>query len=404
MDTTEKTAKGFAIHCDKAGRIQKVLHDELEIFTDPSQDQSLLQIVDRASREKMLEFLLKVSTQGAAFDWEINIAVKDQIFTMHFVGGTLEEKLLVAGAKSSVDVLELYEAMMSISNEQINKLRSLLKEQSEAKNQPSQNKTMLYDELSYLNNELVTLQRELTKKNVELVNLNEQKNQFLGMAAHDLRNPLWVIMAYSELLLDDLKDNLDEQQTKCLNSIYKSSEFMLKLINDLLDVAKIESGKLSLELEPADITALAKDNVTRNNVLASKKQIEITLIQEENLPNLMIDRQKIDQVLNNLLSNAVKFSHPGSKIEVNLSKDEKEFIIAVKDQGQGIPTGELDKLFMPFKKTSVKSTGGEKSTGLGLSIVKKIVVGHKGKIWVESQPGQGSTFYFSLPLQTDAKP
>jgi signal transduction histidine kinase len=116
------------------------------------------------------------------------------------------------------------------------------------------------------------------------------------------------------------------------------------------------------------------------------------------IPFMMIDKAKIEQVLNNLITNAVKFSNPGSSVEMRLTKSGEDVVLSVTDHGLGIPPQELDKLFKPFQRTSVRSTGGEESTGLGLAIVRKVVVGHAGKVWVDSEVGKGSTFYASLPI------
>ncbi len=248
------------------------------------------------------------------------------------------------------------------------------------------------------NNELSNLSRELQKTNAELVKLNELKNQFLGMAAHDLRNPIGVILTYSDFLLEEAGDVLKEEHAQFLAIIRKSSEFMLSLLNDLLDVAKIESGRLDLDLEPADLVALIRNNVTLNQSLADKKSIRIIFRNDMPLPTILMDRTKIEQVLNNLISNAIKFSPLGTTVEVNILKSANHLTVSVRDDGQGIPESERKKLFQPFSRTSVKSTGGEKSTGLGLAIVRKIVMGHGGKIGVDSEVGRGSTFYFTLPL------
>jgi signal transduction histidine kinase len=175
--------------------------------------------------------------------------------------------------------------------------------------------------------------------------------------------------------------------------------FMLRLVEDLLDIAKITSGKVLLDLRPLNLVALAKHSIALNNILAFGKQIEIKLCEGDELPDIIADAAKLEQVLNNLLSNAIKFSYPHSTVEVRIARNENCVTIAVKDQGQGIPANELDQLFTPFAKTSVKSTAGERSTGLGLAITRQVVLEHKGKIWVESQVGQGSTFYVSLPIE-----
>ncbi|MEI6315595.1 MAG: ATP-binding protein [Syntrophus sp. (in: bacteria)] len=249
------------------------------------------------------------------------------------------------------------------------------------------------------NNDLSNLSRELQKTNAELTKLNELKNQFLGMAAHDLRNPIGVILTYSDFLLEEAEGVLKEEHTQFLAIIRRSSEFMLSLLNDLLDIAKIESGRLDLELEPADLAALIRNNVLLNQSLADKKAIRIIFRDEAPLLAVLMDSMKIEQVLNNLITNAVKFSPPGTTVEVNISKSADQLTLSVRDEGQGIPEDERKKLFQPFSRTSVKSTGGEKSTGLGLAIVRKIVLGHGGKIGVDSEVGRGSTFYFTLPLK-----
>ncbi len=248
------------------------------------------------------------------------------------------------------------------------------------------------------NHELSNLSRELQKTNAELVRSNDLKNQFLGMAAHDLRNPIGVILSYSEFLSEEAADVLNEEHLQFLQTIRRSSEFMLRLLNDLLDVARIESGRLDLEREPVDLAALIRENVLLNQVLADKKGIRIAFRAEDGLPPVPADRQKIEQVLNNLLSNAMKFSPAGTSVDVTLARNDGDAVVSIRDEGPGIPESDRQKLFQPFARMSVKSTGGEKSTGLGLAIVRKIVQGHAGRIRVDSEPGRGTTVSFSLPL------
>lgn len=255
-----------------------------------------------------------------------------------------------------------------------------------------------YDELSQLNNELANAYRDLAKKSAELSRLNDEKNRFLGMAAHDLRNPLDVILTYSELLLDEAAPRLDRDQVAFIGTIRSSSELMLHIIEDLLDLAKIESGKLELDLARVDLARLAEHNVIMSRVLAAKKGTGIELRIDGGPFPMLIDPPKIEQVLNNLIGNAVKFSPPGSTVEVRLTRGDGRVVIAVADQGPGVPPDELDRLFRPFERTRVRSTAGEKSTGLGLAIVKRIVEGHHGEIRVESGPGgKGSAFVVTLP-------
>jgi signal transduction histidine kinase len=257
----------------------------------------------------------------------------------------------------------------------------------------------MYDELSRLNNELANLQRELAKKNAELEHLSALKDQFLGMAAHDLRTPLSIILGYSSFLEEDLSGDLAEEQAEFLSVIRSSSRFMLHLVNSLLDVATIESGKLELELQPTDLAALVARTVSLNATLAEGKRIRLACECDERLPQMALDGPKMEQVLNNLLSNAIKFSYPDGTVVVRLVRQGDYAVLSVADHGRGIPEEQLDELFQWFARTRVKGTAGEKGTGLGLAIAQKIVEGHMGDIWVESTLGQGSRFYVSLPIQ-----
>lgn len=256
-------------------------------------------------------------------------------------------------------------------------------------------------ELQDANQQLLVMQGELKQKNLELARLNDQKDYFLGMAAHDLRNPLGHILLAVEMLEQQLDDSLTSEQTELLGMIYSSSEFMLQLVNELLDIARIESGKLELNRHPVNLATLVERNVQANRALAEKKQISLQFLAEASPPEIWLDPHKMGRVLDNLITNAVKFSYPGSPVTVRLGRHQNNVVIAVEDQGQGIPVDELGKLFEPFKRLSVKGTNGEPSTGLGLAIVKKIVMGHGGDVKVKSEAGKGSVFEVWLPVSEE---
>lgn len=256
----------------------------------------------------------------------------------------------------------------------------------------------LYNRLTQLNNELANAQRQLIKSNLELEHLNAEKTRFLGMAAHDLRTPIGAIQIYSQFLLEEACDVLSPEQVEFIGAIRDSSRFMLRLINDLLDLSTIESGNLKLDLGTADLHELLTRNIGLNRVLAAQKQVRIEIHESGVACVIAVDRIKFDQVLNNLLSNAIKFSPPGATITVQTQVSQSEAVVRVVDHGPGIPADELQNLFRPFHRTSVTATSTEPSTGLGLAITKRIVEGHGGRVWVESKVGQGSTFSFALPL------
>jgi len=239
----------------------------------------------------------------------------------------------------------------------------------------------------------------LRRQQIELKVLNDLKNYFLGMAAHDLRNPLGAIIGFGEILNDELSSSLTPRQAHFFDVILKASGFMRGLINDLLDISAIESGHISLERQPVDITVPVTRSVEIGRALASKYNMPITISCPELLPQVFADNRRIEQVIDNLLSNAMKYSQPGTDITVRLRHENNEVIISVADQGPGIPEKEQHKLFQAFGKTSVKPVSEtELSTGLGLLIVKKIVEAHEGRIWFISEPGKGTEFFFSLPV------
>lgn len=238
----------------------------------------------------------------------------------------------------------------------------------------------------------------LEQQNRELEDLNRQKNEFCGMAAHDLRNPITVIQNSSSIILKYLGENLTDKQKEFLKKINDSSQFTIKLLSDLLDISKIESGRLELEITQNDYIDFLKNNIELNNFFANEKDISINLGLRDEIPLIDFDRNKIEQVLNNLISNAIKYSYPNTEINIEVEREGDFLLTKVIDQGQGIPEDEQPNIFKAFQKASTKPTAGEKSTGLGLAIAKKIVEGHKGEIWVKSEVGKGSTFYFKLPM------
>ena len=234
----------------------------------------------------------------------------------------------------------------------------------------------------------------------ELEQLNELKNKLLGIAAHDLRNPIGVIRGFSGFLADGTFGEVSENQKKYLQRIIKNCNHMLELIDDLLEISMIESGKLELKLTEVDIPSYLKEFQEYGAVMAAKKDITLELSLPEDMPKVVLDPQRINQVMNNLLSNAIKYSYPKTKVTIKaMINDCGELELSVKDQGQGIPKEDIPLLFMDYSKGSTRPTAGEKSSGLGLAIVRRIVNAHQGKLDIQSEPGKGSAFIFKLPLK-----
>ena len=234
---------------------------------------------------------------------------------------------------------------------------------------------------------------------LDLLEANEIKDRFLGMAAHDLRNPINAVRMMSEML--STVDVDDEPRRDFYKNMHRSAMQMLSLINDLLDVSAIESGTLQMRPITANLKKEIQDRVRMQQMTADNKKIVIS-IDEKDIPDSEFDTDRIGQVVDKLISNALKFSPPGTGIHVHLIFDQNNVGFTVEDEGPGIPANELSHLFEEFVKLSNRPTAGESSTGLGLSIVKKIVESHHGSIDVDSKVGRGTRFTVSIPMEMTA--
>lgn len=257
---------------------------------------------------------------------------------------------------------------------------------------------IVYEELLSLNNELNMASRKLQKQKAELQKLNDLKSHFLSIAAHDLRNPIGNIIAFSELISERIRKYQDNRMEDFIKNISDLSKYSLTLLNDVLEHIRLDSGEMRIKLTICDLNAILKESVSLNKLIAERKQIKIHFISESDVINIYADRNAMMQVINNILNNAIKYSFKSSNIQISSQVEDKFVKVSVKDEGQGIQKEEIEKLFKPFSKTSSTPTDNELSTGLGLSIVKKIINSHNGEIWVDSTVGKGSTFYYTIPI------
>ncbi|MBN2303043.1 MAG: hypothetical protein JXQ72_01110 [Anaerolineae bacterium] len=240
---------------------------------------------------------------------------------------------------------------------------------------------------------------QLTETNIQLREANELKNRFLANMSHELRTPLNSIIGYSELLLLNTYGNLGDVQTDRLKKVARNAHHLLELINDILDLSKIEAGRLELSLEPLAISTVIEAVLSEVTLKASQKGITIRSDYDGALPDIMAAPMRVRQIVTNLIGNAIKFTDTGS-ITVTARHDPQQGVVqvAITDTGIGIPADHLGTIFDEFRQVDESYTRQYEGTGLGLAITKLLVELHGGTISVKSEVGQGSTFIFTLPV------
>ena len=236
----------------------------------------------------------------------------------------------------------------------------------------------------------VTVLRNITLEK----ELDRLKEDFLHSITHDLRNPMTSIRGFLKFLIDGVAGTVNEKQKKMLETMDRASLRLLVLINDILDIAKLESGRITLNLALTDLRASAHKMMEITEGSALKKRIQLTLEAPETLPKIQCDAELIERVFSNLISNAVKFTPESGKIYIRIQERDADIEVAVVDSGEGIPQEYTNKIFDKFQQVAGQRKGG---TGLGLTICKHVVEAHLGRIWVESKMGEGAKFIFTIP-------
>jgi len=241
--------------------------------------------------------------------------------------------------------------------------------------------------------------REIADKSRQLEVASQHKSEFLANMSHELRTPLNAIIGFSEVLTDRMFGELNEKQEEYLKDIYASGTHLLSLINDILDLSKIEAGRMELELTDFDLPTALDSALTLVRERAGRRGIRLESAIDERLGEVRADERKIRQVVLNLLSNAIKFTPEGGRIEVRAVPVDESVEVSVSDTGVGIAPEDQERVFEEFRQVGTADKKAE-GTGLGLTLCRKFIQLHGGRIWVKSQLGQGSTFTFSLPLRS----
>jgi signal transduction histidine kinase len=248
--------------------------------------------------------------------------------------------------------------------------------------------------------ENVRLFDEIQDKSRQLAEASQHKSQFLANMSHELRTPLNAILGYTELILDSVYGDTPDKMREVLDRIQRNGRHLLGLINDVLDLSKIEAGQLNLSLADYSLKDVVQSVYSAVEALAKEKHIALKVEVPPHLPAARGDERKLTQVLLNLVGNAIKFTDTG-EVAIKASAANGSFTVAVRDTGPGIAEAEQAKIFEEFQQADSSITKKKGGTGLGLAIAKRIVELHGGRIWVESRPGHGSTFSFTLPTKVE---
>jgi len=247
-----------------------------------------------------------------------------------------------------------------------------------------------------LENRVEERTRELSQALDEVKIVSKRKSDFVSSVSHELRTPLTSIKGYASILLAGKLGAVPEEVHKRLEKINKHSDELVQFVNDLLDISRIESGKASMKLVPQGLRVILDEISDMLSVLLKEKEISFSSELPEDMPEVLIDKDQIKRVFINLINNAIKYT-PKGKISVRAVKLEKQVQVDISDTGCGIPENALERIFDEFYRVDSSLNQDVKGTGLGLALVKNIIEAHKGKIWVKSKVGEGSTFSFTLP-------
>ncbi|MBI3931406.1 MAG: PAS domain S-box protein [Chloroflexi bacterium] len=246
------------------------------------------------------------------------------------------------------------------------------------------------------------IEQELIEKTREVVRANQLKSEFLAQMSHELRTPLNVIIGFSELMIDEVPGKINEEQRQSLNDVLDNARRLLDLINDVLDLSRIESGKTELKLGNIALTEVVESLARTMMPILTPREQSLAVEIEDRLPPVLADEAKLKQVLLNLVDNASKFTPDGGKLKIKALREGDYCRVSVIDNGIGLKKEDQERIFDPFCQLDNPLARGERGTGLGLPLVKQIVESYGGQIWLESEYGKGSRFTFSLPLSASS--
>jgi len=248
------------------------------------------------------------------------------------------------------------------------------------------------------------MEEALQEKTRQLEAASQAKSKFLASMSHELRTPLNAVIGFSELLLDGVPGEINDEQRDCLNDILSSGQQLLNLINDVLDLSKIEAGRMELKLENLKLVDVIDEVVSTVTPMLDENKHKLAVSVGDGLPQVHADKSRLRQILLNLLGNAIKFTPPGGQLGIKVTREDDWCQVSVADNGIGIKKEDQEQIFEVFTHAETLPEEKKEGTGLGLALTKQFVEAIGGRIWVESEYGKGSKFTFTLPLAREGEP
>jgi signal transduction histidine kinase len=390
----KREVPSIALLCSREGLITQVLHAGLGL-AEPLPGAHFSTILKPGSTDKGRKFLKAIQAKRGVDGWQMDVLAKGGVYRLYFAGAQEGNQFAIVGVPTPLPVAVtcfFREILAGRNNADIAEIavRALLNERGE------QERDLNYRQLTRLNNELVTEQRDLINKNLELAKRLEANAVMLRAATHDLRQPVGAVLVYSELLIEEALDTMGPESLEFVHAIHESTEFMLRLLDDVVDFSSEEAGVPEC-VEPASLLQIIRQSLLLSGPLAERKQAKIVLRHQGAIPTVKADAPKLAKVFSSLIDYALSHSPSRAEIEVQVVLKHKTAFISVRAEGAGIPLDEAHDIFTPFRKSRPPVTTAQPGTGLGLAIAKRVVEWHGGQIEMKVDDGTSAAFYVSLP-------
>lgn len=390
----KKEVPSIALLCSREGLITQVLHAGLSL-AEPLVGADFNTILKPGSIDKGRKFLKAIQAKRGVDGWQMDVTGKGGVCRLYFAGIQEGNQFAIVGVPTPIPVAVtciLRELLAGRNSGDVAEIavRALLSERGE------QERDLTYRQLTRLNNELVSAQRDLISKNLELARRMEASALLLRAATHDLRQPVGAILVYSELLIEEALTTMGAESLEFVHAIHASTEFMLRLLDDVADFSSDEAAA-PRRLESASLIEIVRQSLLLSRPLAERKQSNLVLRHKGAAPTVQADAPKLAKVFSSLIEYALQHSQSSAEIEVQVALKHKTALVSVRAEAPGITRDEIQDVFAPFRKSRARIAVGEPSTGLGLAIAKRVVEWHGGQIEMKVGNGMSAAFYVSLP-------